>query len=500
MAYRGPNDGRYHDLDAPVDEIRPRGRYTSHAGSSRDLVPAAAYDGGLPSAVRQSLDWRLRTDPDEEALIPGGASATRFEALVATRRNMLMPFRVMISPSAASDMAYVRWAREEAYVTSLGALDVEAVLQEHGNRCHRELLCLHAPLVHSRRESIPYATRSTEADPQWVMPLESRDFERKMRHKHGAFIPAHCREALVVKNEFVPSRYVSVPGWFRQHEEPYAGRTETPPIITYWGSLLMGDPRSPFWYVFRTEWAALRLCELIHRARDGKLFWMSPDVLEGIDDIGIENILVRCSESCVEDAKVLLTSLLDVRWGQVPAVNRTVPEFAGDVTPVYAGGDWVKWDPVAWKLDVPQEWLVTAEARANDVYAFNARGDPLIGDLREEAQMGAPEGNPRGVGARYGGGPSRYGGPGARGAAGRSTSYGGVVSNRDRRSASRAVESVMSTDARLRELFVLEGVQGQPSLDDVIRIVREVLETKHSAVGAGGSGAMDVEASGGADA
>ena len=367
-------DSRYNS------RVRLNEHLLSSVGSTRAVIPASVT-GGIPPSVKDSDDWRLRTDASEATIISSEEQRERFINLVGVRAAMLQPFRWPIHRDTGMDMAYVRYARERQYVNWLDRLNIEKILDEDGERVNPRLLGLEVPIVRAGRNSIPYSTRSTSLSVDEVMPLADREFERKVRHRTGCLIPAHCQEAAVITVEAAPLRYPAASERWKDREEPYGGRTELPPVVTYFGTKLIDDPESPYTWVLYTELAALRMAELLHRARNGQLWWTPPAIIDDILEVTLEEILRGTSAQCVEDAGRLIDYIRDIDWGKVPKVNRQAPNHPGLLTPVFESGDWVKFDPDLWKPTIPDDWWFPEET-AEGVDHLSTRGARLSTAIR----------------------------------------------------------------------------------------------------------------------
>lgn len=100
-----------------------------------------------------------------------------------------------------------------------------------------------------------------------MIPFEDLLFEGKIRHKNGALIPVHCKEAAVISKFVRQDLHVFCPSWWVSVEELYGGRAEFPPFISYLGLSLMRRYYIKVWSVVRTELSPLCFVELIHLVR-----------------------------------------------------------------------------------------------------------------------------------------------------------------------------------------------------------------------------------------
>ena len=139
-------DSRYNS------RVRLNEHLLSSVGSAANVV-RSSVTGGLPPIVKQSADWRLRTDASAAAIIPTDAQRERFVNLVGVRASMLQPFRWPTPADADMDLAYVRYARELDYISWLARLDVRGILEEDGSGVNLRFLGLEIPLINSSRSS-----------------------------------------------------------------------------------------------------------------------------------------------------------------------------------------------------------------------------------------------------------------------------------------------------------------------------------------------------------
>ena len=290
---------------------------------------------GLPDAVRRSWDWAVRTDPDPRFLPRFMGAASRFRNAVERRLAVLRPHRCPLPPDWRFDMAYSRFEREERYVARLRQIHHADVLREHAE-VDPGLLVLEQPLVWPGRGATPYATNATSVDPQLVMPLTDRTFERKMRHKYSLLVPTQCKEITALNRNCIGSKYVNPPPWWVDVEVPYGDRTEMSPAVTYLGSRLMGDPLALEWKIVRTEWAALVAANALYQARAGFLCRISPALQENIQLLGVGSI-VPDAPNDASDLAAVLQEIRLIRWDRVSPENRQRSEETGKFTPVFEG-------------------------------------------------------------------------------------------------------------------------------------------------------------------
>ena len=128
------------------------------------------------------------------------------------------------------------------------------------------------------------------------MSEEWRVFERKERHRTSHFIPAQCQESVLVKAEHLSRRYMPCPSWWRRIEVPYGMRPETPPCLSYYGSVLREDPAHPAWSIVRSEWAVDVAKDLLIQARAGRLYWVSEGVRSDLDAMDLSVAFNEMSE------------------------------------------------------------------------------------------------------------------------------------------------------------------------------------------------------------
>lgn len=139
-------------------------------------------------------------------------------------------------------------------------------------------------------------------------------------------------------------------------EEAHGGRTELPPVVANYGLILQKYLTLPHLDLLRTVRASLRFVALMYQARAGRLYWVSATGLRDIEHIGSAFILRSTSEETLVNAKLPVRMIKGSDWSLVTTANLNLSHNTGEYTPVYDGGDWVKWDPVAGEADVPLNW------------------------------------------------------------------------------------------------------------------------------------------------
>ena len=130
--------------------------------------------------------------------------------------------------------------------------------------------------------------------------------------------------------------------------------------------------------------------------------------------MGVDQILEGCPPIVVERCQELHEFIERVRWFDVPAQNRNLPNEVGSVTPVYEGGEFVPFDPDDWRPVLPQamlavEILMSQEDRVSERVDRGSRvfgktegwisvQNPRIGELDVISQFlrGRPEDITRG--------------------------------------------------------------------------------------------------------
>lgn len=336
---------------------------------------APVYTPEFPQGLVDSPDWRIRMHlvrNDEGVWVMPQDSEEfrrRVGKVVFTRLRILRPWGQPIPASWGCDMGFIRFPRENSYVHRLRHDEISAIVRDTTAPVTAQLLFSHTARLEPSRH-----------DSSSAMAKELLTFERKQRHRLGVLVPAHCQEAAIMTKAAAAGRFPSCPEWWAAVEDPYGGRTELPPIISYWGIEMMRDMTHPAWKVFRTEWAANKLVELMLRARAGHLYWCSPTSISDIHEVGVDNILGGSPEYVRRDARALLEAITLINWGRVPSENRNVPDVTGEYTPVYEGGDFVAWDASSWEALIPHDWWFE-EGESGD--HLTCRGVRLRGVLND---------------------------------------------------------------------------------------------------------------------
>ena len=275
-------------------------------------------------------------------------------------RAALEPFEVRIPAHYGFDLAYVRWRREQAYVYRLHSTLQWAGLYESEGVDDRLLLA--SKSVHPARWATSYLARRAALerrfDDEWTMPLWMRTHERKERHRVSHLIPGHCLESTSVDRRGVSRRYVPFPHWWKSVEVAWNMRAELPAVIAYLSRLLIQNPDHAAWRIVRTEWALSVAKDLLFQARDGRLYWISPELREDMFTIGIGNLFAESDQSVRNDFTVLLRFIDALRWSLCPEENLVSnPEVAGP-SPVFWTEDYFPFNTEEWTVNVPEEMLI----------------------------------------------------------------------------------------------------------------------------------------------
>lgn len=219
-------------LDVRPTQFRRLSVPLPHQGSAQLIVMQDQLTGDLPTSVLRSKDWRLRLDLSTDSGVWVGDMNSpryekRFQYLVAQRLRFLRPWGRPIPDDWTMDLAYSRSVYEDAYCSLLSNKRVQSIVERDGPGANAELFMLTTPLVDVSRLAC-----NGRVDLQW------REFERKQRHRLGVLVPAQCQEAAMYRAEHAALRLPKCPPWWKLVEEPYCGRSELPPVISYLGTEL----------------------------------------------------------------------------------------------------------------------------------------------------------------------------------------------------------------------------------------------------------------------
>ena len=304
------------------------------------------------------------------------------------------------------------------------------------------------------------------SEDSYLVQLDQRRWERRIRNQYGYFIPYHCKEAQVLRRECFSVKYLRVPSWWGPYEVPYWLSAETPWCVTYKSLDLVAQygEADPFWDLFLTEHLQNVLIAAVYAARDGRLCRLSAEILRGIRHVGVRQLLPNEQESTWVEASALLVFIERIRWASVPMENRILPDVASPFLPVFTqSGDWVRFDPTSWSVVNPPGGLLPVE---EDGTVVPEAPGPLFGggDVRHLPQQGMPSGRAGQVGAAIASG--RYPGRAIR----------GYLSRTDIRRSDRVVAQTCEA-LRLREALVANGVRGRPTTYEVVKLLRDILGT-----------------------
>ena len=102
-------------------------------------------------------------------------------------------------------------------------------------------------------------------------------FERRSRSQTGYLVPNQMIEIDRVSVRARASRYVVVPGHWREVESPPEGFFfELSPAKTYLGTHLINDPFSGVWVIVYSEWTARFGAHVLWEVYDGYRLWFVP--------------------------------------------------------------------------------------------------------------------------------------------------------------------------------------------------------------------------------
>lgn len=200
-------------------------------------------------------------------------------------------------------MGCLRASRDYEYTERLALLRAETL---HNTRTFdSRLLCFVHPWV--KEHGVPFLGEHAGDSPSQFMQHDERRYKGSSRHRSSAFIASNQREAFIMNHEAVARLYPQCPPWWSEYEVPYSFCVETPP------------------------W------ELLHSAHPGRLCWLPVVLTEGIRQVG--TLAIICGDGrLAEQLESLLLQIELLRWSRVDPANRTIPEHAHDITPVYDSG------------------------------------------------------------------------------------------------------------------------------------------------------------------
>lgn len=356
----------------PFSTMPPR---LCQAGSSQRHIGVPTALGVIPDAMRASWDWEVRTDIAPVFVHPGAVPA--FEAAVQARVTALWPFRHPLPADSGLDVAYARTSSELGYAARLADLLKCPELAEFSEVDVSHLCSL--PHIGTSRDDFGYLAVG-EIDTKF-QPLTDRRAMRRNRHRVGVFLCPEWKEAYKTRRDAMEIRYPAYPSWWGPYEVPYGCRAELPPVLYYASSKLLRGPDDPSWLIFRAEWAMNVLEDVVYQARSGRLYWVPPALRDDMRTLGISSLLERCSRSVQVEAEQLINFIDRIRWSDVPAVQRFIPGYAGDWTPVFANGDFVWFDAANWRPDLEDGALLPSNRDGSVGVAIDLRGDRVYGSL-----------------------------------------------------------------------------------------------------------------------
>jgi len=327
----------------------------------------------LPAAVFESYDWAVRCDATAGYLLNARHVEQKMQRLMEMRIASLSPFRNPIPAAWKLDLAFARASREAGYVNELRQLMASEELAET-EALSPDLLCFTEPLVSNDRTDLGWYARPDMINRQAVLPVVERRFERRSRHVHRVLVPFHCKEVEALSAAGISTKYVNIPSWWARREGSYSENTELPPSLAYIGSTLM-SPDAQAWNIVLTEWTALRAAEVVMSARAGRLLWIPEIAIRDIEELGLDQIFYYNDHRVIQDARECLDWIRKIDWARTSPLCRHLPGSANEITPTFqSGGDWVPWDPVAWK---PVEELQTLPDMARRPVVVNGSCDHL---------------------------------------------------------------------------------------------------------------------------
>ena len=101
-------------------------------------------------------------------------------------------------------------------------------------------------------------------------------------------------------------------------------RAELPAVIAYMSRQLIQSPDHAAWHIVRTEWALSVAKDLLFQARNGRLYWISPQLRDDMFTIGVGNLFAESEQEVRNDFTVLLRYIDALRWSQC-FVGRSAP-------------------------------------------------------------------------------------------------------------------------------------------------------------------------------
>lgn len=336
----------------------------------------------IPRAARESPDFQSRVTFSRHSYFArGGYEVQCFERL------KLIQF-IHRAPSEL-EMAFARRASEVDYVRRLGHLVHDMEGSPMVADLPRDSVCLQRV---RRVLSTGVPTGRESLDEYNYRPhVKLRKFERRMRHTHEVYVAYHQREVLAMAPEAVVSKYPRFASWWSDYEVPYGFYPEMPPIISYLGLELRYAKAFWMWELFRIEWARECAIELIYEAREGKLWWLPPAVIDTMNQYGLETILPDETEEVIGDLHGLLREIRLIRWDLVPVDQRKLPRNIGGYCPVYANGDWVAFNPNTWESYM-EDGMYLRELNVDPRGWPVGRGVRQTGNTDSWVQEDAPDG------------------------------------------------------------------------------------------------------------
>ena len=305
---------------------------------------------GIYGAVILHEDWRLRARYIQEEVHD-------FEHFLRTLLSRARFFMMDFPIAEVLDVGYAR-SRDECFYASRVATNLSDYPFQSATTVHRNMLMFEPGQlgidvtgrvashhdVHRRR------------DVCYIPDRKLREFERRFRHRTECFIGYHCTDATALNPGLTHRRYPALPSWWIDYEVPFRLWVQTPPILTYWGLIFMSPNHGRGWdLMLRTEWAALCCIELIHEARNGRLWWLPNAVIEDIRQLETGSILHGASGDEIRDLDNLLLEVRCIRWDRVPITNRFLPRDNSRFTPVYNNGEFVEWDVTNWRTNLSED-------------------------------------------------------------------------------------------------------------------------------------------------
>ena len=116
-------------------------------------------------------------------------------------------------------------------------------------------------------------------------------FERRMRNRMRVFIAYEWAEVTSFERVTLHTRYPELPTCFDLYELSADFLSGFPPCLVYYGLCMMGDPQSPQWMVFLSEWSAIFAKRFIWSTDDGRVYLLPTAVVEWLRRLDLTRVL-----------------------------------------------------------------------------------------------------------------------------------------------------------------------------------------------------------------